>query len=197
MVANLSLGGAGSTAIDNAVQQLIDNNIAVSVAGGNSDDDACFYSPSRLSSVLAIGASDINDFKAVFSNYGSCIAISAPGVNIVSTYIGSNTAIQTLSGTSMSSPIVCGVIALSWQLDKSLSNIQVQNIVLDWATPSVISGASVSGGGSNLVYSLINPLAPVPPVSPQPTQATLPGNGSNTNKMIISLTILVLFVYII
>ena len=194
LVANLSLGGPASQAIDNSVQQLIDNNIAVSVAAGNSDADACFFSPSRLSSVLTVGASDSNDFRAVFSNYGSCVDISAPGVNIVSTYIGSNTAIQQLSGTSMSSPHVCGVMALTWQSDKPLTNIQVQNIVKDWATPDIISGASITGGGKDLLFSLINPLIPAPSVSPPPT---LPANGSNLFIMVLSNILLLLFVYIL
>lgn len=194
LIANLSLGGSASSTIDNAVQQLIDNNIAVSVAAGNSDNDSCFFSPSRLASVLTVGASDSNDFRAVFSNYGSCVDLSAPGVNIVSTYIGSNTAIHQLSGTSMSSPHVAGVIGLTWQADKSLTNVQVQNTVKEWATPDIVSGASVTGGGKDLLYSLINPLVPAPEISPPPT---LPANGSSLFIMILSNTILILFVYIL
>lgn len=163
------------------------------MAAGNSDDDACFYSPSRLPSVLSVGASDSNDFKAVFSNFGSCVALSAPGVNIVSSYIGSNTATAQLSGTSMASPHVAGVIALVWQQDKSLTNIQVQNMVVQWATPNVVQGASINGGGKDLVYSLINPLVPSPSIVPPPT---IPASG-NIVIMVLSTTILLLFVYLL
>lgn len=140
---------------------------------------------------MAVGASDINDFRAVFSNFGSCVALSAPGVNIVSAYIGSNTAIQTLSGTSMASPHVCGTLAIVWQADKSLTNVQVQNTVLDWVTPDIIDGASVNGGGKDLLYSLVNPLVPAPSISPPPT--AIPASG-NIQFMLITNTILILFV---
>ena len=194
LVANLSLGGPASTAIDSAVQQLIDNNIAVSVAAGNEDDDACLYSPSRLSSVLSVGASDINDIRPVFSNFGSCVDLSAPGVDVEGAWLGSNTDTRILSGTSMASPLVCGVLALVWQMDKSLTNIQVQNIVKAWATPNIVEGASTDGGGKNLLYSLINPLVSPPVVSPVPTP--VPAN-SNITKFILTNLLLLLFIIVI
>lgn len=174
LVSNLSLGGPADSVIDNAVNQLVQNNIAVSVAAGNDAEngpgqgDACLYSPARLSTVLSVGASDINDMKPPWSNYGSCVDLTAPGVGILSTWIGSNTALNTISGTSMASPFVCGVMALTWQQDKTLVNSEVQSEVLDWVTPNVISGASSDGGGANLLYSLVNPNIIEPPIAPIP-----------------------------
>lgn len=194
LVANLSLGGPASSVIDEAVQQLIDNGIAVSVAGGNEDDDACLYSPSRLPSVLSVGASDINDMRPVFSNYGSCISFSSPGVNIPGAGISSNTATVMGSGTSMASPLACGVCALVWQMDKSLTNIQVQNLVVDWTTPNVVEGASLDGGGKNLLYSLINPLVPPPQSSPVPSP--IPANTSIIRFLFTNLLLLLFINFI-
>jgi subtilisin family serine protease len=128
---------------------------------------------------LTVGASDINDFKASFSNFGSCLDLSAPGVDIVSAWIGSNSATAVLSGTSMASPFTCGVMALAWQQNKNLLNTDVQNLVKSWTTPNVIDGSSQEGGGKNLLYSLINPFVS-PPVTPQPPPPTIiPIKGSN------------------
>ena len=167
IVANLSLGGPQSTVIDNSVLQLIQNNIAVTVSAGNSNDDACFTSPARLEEVLTVASSTINDQKSSFSNYGSCVDLSAPGSQILAAWIGSNTATNTISGTSMAAPFVAGALALIWQQNKALTNIQVQNKLKEWVTPNIISGSSFNGGGKNLLYTLVDPNSPNPsPVIP-------------------------------
>jgi len=198
LVANLSLGGPASTTIDNAVQQLIDANIGVSVAAGNENDNACNYSPSRLSSVLTVSASDIDDLKASFSNYGSCVDLSAPGVSILSTWIGSNTALATLSGTSMASPHVSGVLATTWQIRKDLDNIAIQNLVKCKVTVDVIDGFTNSGGGKNLLFSLINTnipcSAPVPNPNPPPPPSN--SNGDSIKYELIILVSVILLVWL-
>ncbi len=113
-VANMSLGGSASTALDNAVRNSVASGVFYAVAAGNSNVDACTTSPARAgqgdNGIMTARASDINDNKASFSNFGPCTDIDAPGVSILSTWTNSGTA--TASGTSMSSPHVAGTAAL-------------------------------------------------------------------------------------
>lgn len=126
-VANMSLGGSGSTAIDDAANRMADAGIALAVAAGNSDANAANYSPARAQKVLTVSAladfdglaggtgsatcrSDRDDTLADFSNWGSTIEIAAPGVCILSTWLNGGT--NTISGTSMASPHAAGALAL-------------------------------------------------------------------------------------
>ncbi len=108
-VANMSLGGGASTALDTAVTNLINAGVTVVVAAGNSNKDACRTSPARVPAAITVAASDQNDVFASFSNWGSCVDIIAPGVAITSAWI--NSAIRTISGTSMAAPHVAGAVA--------------------------------------------------------------------------------------
>eukprot|EP01088_Endostelium_zonatum_P006906 TRINITY_DN19048_c0_g1_i1.p1 TRINITY_DN19048_c0_g1~~TRINITY_DN19048_c0_g1_i1.p1 ORF type:complete len:396 (-),score=76.27 TRINITY_DN19048_c0_g1_i1:46-1233(-) len=110
--ANLSLGASFSSAVNRAVNSLWDAGVFVAVAAGNSNVSACNASPASAEKVVAVGATDINDNLASYSNWGSCVDIIAPGSGIQSTWIGSNTASATSSGTSMASPHVAGVASL-------------------------------------------------------------------------------------
>jgi len=110
-VANMSLGGGKSNALDIAVDRAIDSGLHFAVAAGNDNKDACNYSPAAAEKAVTVGASTLGDDRAYFSNYGSCVDIFAPGLNILSTYTGSPTAIATLSGTSMASPHTAGMLA--------------------------------------------------------------------------------------
>jgi len=112
-VANLSLGGPVSDALDLAINNLISDGVTVVVAAGNDRLNACNYSPSRVPAAITVAASTSADTLASFSNTGPCVDIIAPGVNITSAWIGKNTAISTISGTSMASPHVAGAIARS------------------------------------------------------------------------------------
>ena len=111
MVANMSLVGAASSSFDQAVQNMINAGVASVVAAGNSSADACTVSPSRLPAAITVGASDASDVFASFSNYGSCVDITAPGVAITSAYTGSSTAVVQMSGTSMATPHVAERLA--------------------------------------------------------------------------------------
>lgn len=196
-VINLSLGGSKSTLLDNAVALLVANNLVTIVSAGNSASDACNYSPANLggsttTSVISVGASDINDNRPTFSNFGSCVSISAPGYQIAGAWPTSDTATHVLSGTSMAAPLVTGVAAIVLQQNLDLTVAEVKNLILAWATPSIVDYTSSTGGGKNLLYSLIvadSPLPTTPPTNtPPPT--FIPINDSAAGKETISLLLL-------
>ena len=108
-VINMSLGGSGYSPIDDAIEAAVGEGVVVVVAAGNSGADACWFSPAREPTAITVGASDIGDWSASFSNYGICVDIFAPGVNILSTLPNEGTAYY--SGTSMACPHVAGVVA--------------------------------------------------------------------------------------
>jgi len=109
--ANMSLGGGKSPSLDMAVNAAVEIGINFAVAAGNDNADACNYSPAAAEKAVTVGASTLGDQRAYFSNYGKCTDIFAPGLNIESTWIGSPYAINTISGTSMASPHVAGLLA--------------------------------------------------------------------------------------
>ncbi|NDB18880.1 MAG: S8 family peptidase, partial [Actinobacteria bacterium] len=135
-VVNLSLGGGASSTLDQAVNRLIDSGITVVVAAGNNADNACNYSPARVSRALTVAASDWNDTRASFSNFGSCVDLFAPGQSITSASMAGGA--LTFSGTSMAAPHVTGAVAQWLQ-------------VLTGATPDSVSSALLSASTQNLV----------------------------------------------
>jgi subtilisin family serine protease len=108
-VANMSLGGGASATVDAAVQRVISDGVTVAVAAGNGSTNACNTSPARVAGALTVGATDSNDRRASFSNYGSCLDLFAPGVGITSDWL---TGTNTISGTSMATPHVAGAVAV-------------------------------------------------------------------------------------
>lgn len=110
-VANMSLGGGSSRTLDLAVNAAVDAGIHFAVAAGNDNADACNYSPAAAEKAVTVGASTLTDSRAYFSNYGKCTDIFAPGLNILSTWVGSEHATNTISGTSMASPHIAGLLA--------------------------------------------------------------------------------------
>jgi cerevisin len=110
-VANMSLGGGKSRALDDAVNAAVDSGLHFAVAAGNDNRDACSFSPAGAEKAITVGASTLADERAYFSNHGRCVDIFAPGLNILSTWIGSESAMNTISGTSMASPHTAGLMA--------------------------------------------------------------------------------------
>jgi subtilisin family serine protease len=141
-VANMSLGGGFSAALNAAVSAAMKGGLFMVVAAGNEDGDACRGSPSSAKDVITVGATDqgVNnhDARSYFSNWGTCVDIFAPGSDITAAWTGSDTAIKTISGTSMASPHVCGVAALISSTDHNLRWDDITSILLDTATPDVI-----------------------------------------------------------
>lgn len=109
--ANMSLGGGKSPTLDKAVNAAVDAGIHFAVAAGNDNADSCNYSPAAAEKAVTVGASTLKDERAYFSNFGKCNDIFAPGLNILSTWIGSKYAVNTISGTSMASPHIAGLLA--------------------------------------------------------------------------------------
>jgi subtilisin family serine protease len=112
-VANMSLGGGASTALDDAVRNSIASGVTYAIAAGNSNANACNASPARVSQALTAGSSTSSDARSSFSNFGTCVDLFAPGSSITSAWNTSNTATNTISGTSMATPHVVGALALS------------------------------------------------------------------------------------
>ncbi|KAL0955628.1 hypothetical protein HGRIS_001861 [Hohenbuehelia grisea] len=110
-VANMSLGGGKSRALDDAVNAAVEQGLHFAVAAGNDNRDACSFSPAAAELAVTVGASTLGDERAYFSNHGKCVDVFAPGLNILSTWIGSEHAVNTISGTSMASPHVAGLLA--------------------------------------------------------------------------------------
>ncbi len=146
-VANMSLGGGIDPATDAAVQNSIASGVTYAVAAGNSTANACNSSPARAPNAITVGATAINDGFASFSNFGSCVDINAPGVNITSAWLGTGT--NTISGTSMASPHVAGAAALVLQTNPSATPAQVTSALISNATSGVIT--SVPAGTVNLL----------------------------------------------
>lgn len=153
-VANMSLGGGVSTALDTAVTNLVNDGVVVAVAAGNSNADACGASPARAAAALTVGATSIDDARASYSNFGTCLDIFAPGTNITSAWYRSTTSINTISGTSMASPHVAGVAALVLSANPTLSVTDVMSRITTAATAGKVTSPG-AGSPDRILYSLI------------------------------------------
>ncbi|MBW4717018.1 S8 family peptidase [Saccharothrix obliqua] len=134
-VANLSLGGGVSTAIDDAVRRLIASGVTASVTAGGSNTDAVNASPARVVEAITSGAATNTDTRTPFSNWGKVVDLYAPGQNITSAWHTSDTATNTISGTSMSTGFVSGVALRYLQRNRAATPAQVQTELVREATP--------------------------------------------------------------
>ncbi len=152
-VANMSLGGGISTALDNAVRNAIAAGVTFAVAAGNSNANACNASPARVSEALTVGATTSTDGRSSFSNFGTCVDVFAPGSSITSAWITNDTATNTISGTSMASPHAAGVAALVLQGQPNATAATIAQAVVNGATSDRLSGIG-TGSPNRLLYSL-------------------------------------------
>jgi subtilisin family serine protease len=150
-VANMSLGGGVSTALDSAVNNSINSGVTYAVAAGNSNTNASNSSPARVAAAITVGSSTRTDARSSFSNYGSVVDIFAPGSSITSTWHTSNTATNTISGTSMASPHVAGVAARYKQTNPGASPATVRNAIVNAASLNRLSGIP-SGTANRLLF---------------------------------------------
>jgi cerevisin len=170
--ANMSLGGGKSPSLDAAVNSAVDAGLHFAVAAGNDNADACNYSPAAAEKAVTVGASALDDSRAYFSNWGKCVDVFGPGLSIQSTWIGSKTAINTISGTSMASPHLAGLLSyfLSLQPSKDseygmadISPAKLKANLLSVATKGALSDIpkdtpnllAFNGGGKSNYSSII------------------------------------------
>lgn len=165
-VANMSLGGGISSALDTAVTNSINDGVTYAIAAGNESVDACTTSPARVASAITVGSTTTSDARSSFSNFGTCLDIFAPGSGITSSWNTSDTATNTISGTSMATPHVAGVAALFLETNPTASPATVTAAIINGSTPNKVTGAG-SGSPNRLLFSLLGG-GPTPTPTPTP-----------------------------
>jgi subtilisin family serine protease len=148
-VANMSLGGGASSALDAAVQNSIADGVSYAIAAGNGNaggrhQDACKTSPARVSEAMTVSATDKTDKKASWANYGNCVDWFAPGVGITSAWHSSNSATSTISGTSMATPHTAGVAALYLQTNATATPAAVRTALFNLTTKGIVGSSKTA-----------------------------------------------------
>ncbi|MCG5438852.1 S8 family serine peptidase, partial [Micromonospora foliorum] len=170
-VANMSLGGGANSSLDNAVRNSIASGVTYGLAAGNDNGaNACNTSPARTTEAITVGSTTSSDARSSFSNVGTCLDIFAPGSSITSAWYNSNTATNTISGTSMATPHVVGAAALVASANPSWTPAQVRNQLVASATPNVVGNPG--SGSPNLLLYVGTGTTPPPPTGCTGTNGT-------------------------
>jgi subtilisin family serine protease len=156
-VANMSLGGGADEALDAAVKASIDSGVTYAVAAGNDSADACAGSPAKEPSAITVGATDDQDAKATFSNFGKCVDVFAPGVDIESVGITAPDATAKMSGTSMATPHVAGGIALYLSAHPDAKPADVATALVGAATPDKVGNPGTDSPNKLLFVGKVDP----------------------------------------
>jgi len=177
-VVNLSLGGIAYAPLDAAVERTVAAGITVVVAAGNDGTDACESSPARAPHAITVAATDSDDQRAWWSNQGDCVDLFAPGVEIESASNSSNTASESMSGTSMASPLVAGVVARYLQAHPKDTPAQVASALAASSTKDVV--ADSAGAPNRLAYAApaVAARAPGVPTAVVATRSNVANTGS-------------------
>ncbi len=162
-VANMSLGGGASSALDAAVRASIASGVAYALSAGNGNragvaQDACNYSPARVAEAMTISATDSADRKASWANYGSCVDWFAPGVGITSAWYTGTSATGTISGTSMATPHTTGVAALYLADHRTATPAEVREAIYAATTKGIVTNSKTAN--NHLLYSLLGSTPP-------------------------------------
>lgn len=165
-VANMSIGGSVSVAMNEAIQRSIDSGVTYVVAAANDAADACNVSPASAPNAVTVGATNSDDTQASFSNWGTCLDIYAPGYNVYSAWNTSDDAYGPASGTSMATPHVVGAAALYLQNNPSASPADVANAIVSGATSGVLT--LLGPGSPNRLLRVNGAIVPPPPPPPAP-----------------------------
>ena len=181
-VINLSIGGGYSAVLNSAITDAANRGFTVVAAAGNSSADACNFSPVSAAGVIGVGASTNSDSFASYSNFGSCVDVLAPGSSITSAWIGSSSASNTISGTSMASPHAAGLAARI--LEAGTGGQGVMTVMRELAAKDLISG--LRSGTPNLLtvwqLDLVASPSPSPSISksanPKPSASKSTVRGS-------------------
>ncbi|MEY3700425.1 MAG: hypothetical protein RIT16_785 [Actinomycetota bacterium] len=179
-VANMSLGGGASSALDTAVQNAINDGVVMAVAAGNSTADACSSSPARALNAITVGATTSTDSRASYSNFGTCLDIFAPGSGITSAWIGGTSATNSISGTSMASPHVAGVAAVLLGRYPTSTPADITSMLRSSATPNVVLSAGTGSPNYLLYLDPTGSTIVTPPPAPTPTAPAAPAIGTAT-----------------
>jgi subtilisin family serine protease len=180
-VANMSLGGGASQAVDDAIARATAAGVTMVVAAGNENQNACNVSPARAPSAITVGSTTSSDARSSFSNFGTCVDIFAPGSSITSAWYTSTTATNTISGTSMASPHVAGAAALYLEANPSASPAAVTTALTSNSTPNKVTSAG-TGSPNRLLYTgFIGGGGGGGDTTPPSTSITAPASGATVS----------------